>query len=166
MLAVGSRAARRALLVQASIETDTTHPTRWLADGPASGKKSIEIAVPFPNPRSSYGHAGNRPALEEGRISPVSNYVFVFRNRSGRALTPEEEARWPRWFEQIGKSIADRGNRVGQARLVGPAPDGEESIGGYIVVNAENLDAAAALAEGCPILGQGGRVEVGEIVPA
>jgi hypothetical protein len=90
----------------------------------------------------------------------------VFRSRSDRALTPAEEARWPSWFERIGGSIADRGNRVGQARFVGPAPAGEETLGGYIVINADNLDAAAELAESCPILGQGGRVEVGEIMSA
>ncbi len=95
----------------------------------------------------------------------MSRYVLVFRAQANRTLTSEEEARWPKWFEQIGASIADFGNRVGQTRVVGPATSGKETLGGYILVDADSLDDAAKLAEGCPILHQSGHVEVGEIVP-
>ena len=93
-------------------------------------------------------------------------YVLSFRSQAGRRLAAEEEARWPAWFEQIRDSIADFGNRVGQVREVGGEAERSDALSGYIVVNANNLDAAATLAEGCPILQQGGSVEVGELVDA
>jgi len=37
-------------------------------------------------------------------------------------------------------------------------------LGGYAVVRAPSLAAAVDLARGCPILGQGAAVEVGELV--
>jgi hypothetical protein len=93
-------------------------------------------------------------------------YVFAFRSPVGRRLTPEQEAQWPRWFEDIKASIADFGNRVGQVREVGGDGRRADELGGYIVINADSLDAAATLAGGCPILQQGGSVEVGEFVSA
>jgi hypothetical protein len=96
----------------------------------------------------------------------MPSYVLAFRARPGRTLTAEEEARWPEWFTQIGASITERGHRVGQARSVGHDGGHDYALSGYIVVTAANFDAAAAIAQGCPILQQDGSVEVGEIVPA
>ncbi len=93
-------------------------------------------------------------------------YVFSFRGQAARRLSAEEEARWPAWFEQVKDSIADFGNRVGQVREVGGGAERSDALSGYIIVNAESLDAAATLAGGCPILQQGGSVEVGELVDA
>ena len=93
-------------------------------------------------------------------------YVLTFRGRVGRRLTAEEEAQWPAWFEQIKDSIADFGSRVGQVREVGGDGARSDVLSGYININAENLDGAATLAGGCPILQQGGSVEVGELVDA
>jgi len=96
----------------------------------------------------------------------MANYVLTFRGRPGRTVTAEEEARWPAWFGQIGASIADMGNRVGQARSVGYDGQRDDVLSGYIVITAADFDAAVAVARGCPILQQGGSLEVGEIVPA
>jgi hypothetical protein len=93
----------------------------------------------------------------------MAKYVFSFRGRSDRTPTAEDEAAWGRWFEQIGSSVADFGNRVGNARVVGAGPSAD-TLTGYVVVNAKSLEAATALAEGCPGLRQGGGVEVGAIV--
>ena len=91
-------------------------------------------------------------------------YVLTFRGQVGRRLSAEEEGRWPTWFEQIKDSIADFGNRVGRVREVGGGPARSDELSGYIVINADSLDGAAAVAGGCPILQQGGSVEIGEIV--
>jgi hypothetical protein len=96
----------------------------------------------------------------------MTNYVLTFRGKLDRTLTAEEEARWPAWFSQISASITDRGNRVGQARSVGYNGQRDDVLSGYIVVTAADFDAAVAIAQGCPILQQGGSLEVGEIVPA
>lgn len=39
-----------------------------------------------------------------------------------------------------------------------------DHIGGYSRIRAANLDAAEAMCEGCPILGEGGFVEVREVL--
>ena len=96
----------------------------------------------------------------------MANYVLTFRGQPGRTPNAEEEARWPAWFGQISASIADMGNRVGQARSVGYNGQRDDVLSGYIVVTAADFDAAVAIAQGCPILQQGGSLEVGEIVPA
>ena len=96
----------------------------------------------------------------------MTHYVLTFRAQPHRTPTAEQEASWPAWFSQIGPSIADMGNRVGQARSVGYKGERDDALSGYIVVTAPDFDAAVALAQGCPILHPGGSLEVGEIVPA
>lgn len=96
----------------------------------------------------------------------MANYVLTFRSQPGRTATAEEEARWPAWFGQISASILDMGNRVGHVRSVGYHGDRDNVLSGYIVITASDLDAAEAIARGCPVLQQGGSLEVGEIVPA
>ena len=62
----------------------------------------------------------------------------------------------------------DGGNPTAASQTV--ASDGAISggsatgIGGYSVVQADSLDAASALAKGCPVLSDGGSVEVHELL--
>jgi hypothetical protein len=108
-------------------------------------------------------HQDDKPIPHE---EDQMQYVLTFRGQVGRRLTAEEEGRWPAWFDQIKDSIADFGNRVGRVREVGGGRARSDELSGYIVINAGSLDGAAAVAGGCPILEQGGSVEVGEIVDA
>jgi uncharacterized protein YciI len=95
----------------------------------------------------------------------MANYILAFRGQKDRASTAEDEAAWAQWFQQIATSITDSGNRVGQTRIVGTGP-GSDVLSGYIVVNADSLEAAATLAHGCPGVRQGGGVEIGEVIPS
>jgi hypothetical protein len=97
----------------------------------------------------------------------MSNYVLSFRGRSDRKISADEEAAWGQWFQEIGNTVVDFGHRVGRVSVVGDAAtrdDGQEVVRGYIVIRADDLDAAAGTAKGCPGLQHGGRVEVGEAV--
>ena len=94
----------------------------------------------------------------------VANFVLSFRGQEGRTVSADEEAEWGAWFQAIGGSIADFGHRVGRVRALGAGPAAGDALGGYVVVDAADLDAAVALAEGCPGLRHGGGVEVGEAV--
>ncbi|MBX9784211.1 MAG: YciI family protein [Chitinophagaceae bacterium] len=46
----------------------------------------------------------------------------------------------------------------------GPYAEVKEIVGGYIIVKANDIDDALALAKGCPILYMGGHVEVRDIM--
>ena len=94
----------------------------------------------------------------------MSKYVFAFRNDPNRAAAPDEEEAWTAWFGEIGGAVADFGNRVSRASMVGGATTDTDALSGYVLVTADSLDSAVALAQGCPGLQAGGRVEVGEVL--
>jgi hypothetical protein len=99
----------------------------------------------------------------------MSKYVVAFRGQPGRAASAEEEQAWGAWFGQLGSAITDMGNRVGVTRTLPAAHRGDPGtsvLSGYVVIEADNLDAAAGLAAGCPGLAGGVDVEVAEVVPA
>ena len=71
---------------------------------------------------------------------------------------------WTAWFDKMGASVVDLGNPVFDRTTVGNCgPDTD--LGGYTLVTADGFGAAVALAEGCPLLHDGGGVEVGELKP-
>ncbi len=98
----------------------------------------------------------------------MAKYLLVYTGDATQPASEEEGqavmASWVAWFEGIGAGVADAGNPTGPARTVatdGSVSDGAPSgITGYSVIEAADLDAAAALAGSCPHLAAGGRVEV------
>lgn len=94
----------------------------------------------------------------------MANYVLSFRTQPERTVGPDEEAEWGQWFQQIGPSIVDFGQRVGRVSALGAGGADGDTLGGYIVVTASDLEEAVALAKGCPGLRHGGGVEVGEAI--
>jgi hypothetical protein len=102
----------------------------------------------------------------------MSQYLLAYRG-GGMAQTEEEQAAsmaaWGAWFETLGSAIVDAGNPFGPSSSI--ASDGSTSEGGasgltgYSIVTADNLDAATTQAKDCPILSDGGSVEVYEVVP-
>ncbi len=71
--------------------------------------------------------------------------------------TPEIMSAWGKWFESIADKIVDQGGFHGGAREISKdgtkdLPMGLESITGYIIVNAESLDEATALAQDNPFI--------------
>lgn len=95
----------------------------------------------------------------------MSKYVLSFRADGGRKATPDQEAAWGQWFQEIGSTIADFGSRVGQVRSLGNGgAKGGNVLAGYVVINADSIDDAVTVANGCPGLQYGGAVEVGETV--
>jgi hypothetical protein len=93
----------------------------------------------------------------------MSNYVLSFRGRSDRTPSADEESAWGQWFQEISSTIVDFGHRVGRVSALGNSTR-EDVLAGYVVINADDLDAAVAVAKGCPGLQSGGLVEVGETV--
>ena len=97
---------------------------------------------------------------------------FVYIYHGGKMPETAEEgeremARWMAWFGEMGESVVDGGAPVGMSSTVhsdgAVTPDGGANpVSGYSVVQANDLDAAIAMAKGCPVLAGGGSVEVAE----
>lgn len=109
----------------------------------------------------------------------TSPYLLLFRNGGPEAhahLTPAERealtARWNEWVDQLmSQRVLDHGRPLGlEGRVVagpqgarvtdGPYAEAKEVVAGYVMVQAADLDAAAAIAQGCPGLAIGLTVEV------
>ena len=97
---------------------------------------------------------------------------FLFGYHGGSAPeSPDDQAKvlaaWMAWNEGHGPDFIDPGEPVGQSNTVsasGIAPDGGPNpLTGYAIVKADDLAAATAIAKGCPILEDGGTVEVAQI---
>lgn len=96
-------------------------------------------------------------------------YVLVY--KGGGVPESEEEgqkvmAAWGAWFGSMGAAVSDGGNPFGPSKLVasdGAVSDGAPSaLTGYSILDASSLAEATALAKGCPVLADGGSVEVYE----
>ena len=86
---------------------------------------------------------------------------------------PETEAEqaavmkaWDSWFHELGGALADGGNPFTPATKSissdGAVSDKAPSASGYSILEADSLDAAVALAKGCPVLQGGAGISVYE----
>lgn len=98
---------------------------------------------------------------------------FIFAYHGGSAPESPEEgekvmAAWMAWFGGMGDKVVQPGNPVGMSKTVsasGVADDGGANpLSGYSVVTADSIEAACEMASGCPIIADGGSVEVAEIM--
>lgn len=99
----------------------------------------------------------------------MANYVLVFKG-GGIPETEEQQqqvmAAWGAWFGALGSAVVDGGNPFGGSMSVaadGTVSDGAVSaLTGYAILAADSLAAATDMAKGCPILADGGAIEVYE----
>jgi len=104
-------------------------------------------------------------------------YMLLFRGMDwDRGLSPEEiqnvMSRWIAWFDRLteqgkaraGQPLTDKGKVIsgkkGQTVSDGPFAESKETVAGYILLQADNLDEAVAIAKECPGLDYGISVEV------
>jgi YCII-related domain len=93
----------------------------------------------------------------------MSKFLLTYRSpASYTAGSADAMAAWSAWFEDLADSLVDVGNPVFERSTVGNCP-GETVLGGYSIIAADDLQAAVAVAGGCPLLQHGGGVEVGEL---
>ena len=83
--------------------------------------------------------------------------VQVASSRTGAAEGEDSRSNDP--VGQLGARLKDRGNPGFAAAALGASVAGP-TLGGYSLIRAASLDAAVALARGCPLLPQGGAVEI------
>lgn len=104
-------------------------------------------------------------------------YMLLFRgNDWAKGLSPEQmqkvAGQWMAWFERLtaqGKVIAgspleNEGKVVSgkNGRIIsdGPFAESKEAVGGYFLLQVNNVDEAIAIAQECPGLAYGAKVEV------
>jgi hypothetical protein len=92
----------------------------------------------------------------------VPKFLFSYRVPKDYQPGAVSGQAWEAWFESLGSSRIDTGYGVLATRTLGKL-DAETRLGGYSVVTAEDIEGAAALAEGCPALQLGGGVEIGAV---
>ena len=105
----------------------------------------------------------------------MSEFTYLFRGRltSGSPDEMQQHFRaWLEWFKQLeatghlkepGHPLEKTGRVVmGKQKIVhdGPFAEAKDVVGGYVVVEANDLTHAVELSKGCPILEVGGSVEV------
>lgn len=101
----------------------------------------------------------------------MPNYLLAYHG-GGEPESEEAQAAvmlaWNEWLEATGEAMLDLGSPVGATMTVGsdgsvgPAP--ADPVSGYSIIEADDMDAALEIAKGCPVLADGGSVEVSELV--
>jgi hypothetical protein len=92
----------------------------------------------------------------------MSAYLFTFRPPPRYTPSAGTFDAWAAWQLGLGARLKDRGSPAVTAAALG-ASAADTTLGGYSLIRAGGLDAAVALARGCPLLTQGGSVEICEL---
>lgn len=102
----------------------------------------------------------------------MTTYVYIF--HGGNAPSSEEEGKkmmddWTAWLNDIGDAAVDHGTPMGKSVTVGPNDSvvnngGADPASGYMLVQADSMDAAIELAKSCPFVlaPMEGRIEIAE----
>ena len=106
-----------------------------------------------------------------------SEYLIIFRGTDwDKGLSPEEiqkvTGQFMAWFERLkqegtvkgGQPLEHEGKIVsgkkGRTVADGPFAESKEAIGGYFLLQVRNIDEAVTIAQQCPTLDYGAKVEV------
>ena len=93
----------------------------------------------------------------------MPTFVFTYRKGTGYIRTAQSRAAWADRLNSMSGQLADTGQPVVAHTVLGNCSPDSTEPGGYTLVRADDLEAATALAKGCPHLEHGGGVEVGEL---
>jgi hypothetical protein len=109
----------------------------------------------------------------------MAEFLYLYRGGTRGATAEESEQimqKWMTWFKELTASgnLKDGGQPLeAEGKVVrdklgtvtdGPFAEAKDLVGGYTLIEAENLGRAAELAQGCPILERQGLVEVRPIM--
>lgn len=101
-------------------------------------------------------------------VAPIESYDKM--KAESASKTPEQKKaemdKWMAWMEKHKADFADMGGGVGAAKRVTKdgITDVRNEIGGYMIVQAESLEAAAKVFLDSPEDMEGARIEVMEIM--
>jgi len=107
----------------------------------------------------------------------MEKFILLFRGGNTHISTANSQAamdviqKWNDWMQGLaekgilagGDALQVSGKSVkGTKKIVsdGPYAEGNELVGGYLIVNAKNINDAIEISKGCPVLNEDGSVEV------
>jgi hypothetical protein len=107
----------------------------------------------------------------------MADFMFIYRggDEAYETMAPDDMQKimqkWTDWIGQAmqkgwmtnpGDALTQEGKIVNAKKVVtdGPFVESKEIVGGFSIIEADSIDAAAKLAQGCPGLLTGGTVEV------
>lgn len=105
----------------------------------------------------------------------MPNFLYIFRGAGMSKQSPQEMQqqmqKWGAWIQQLqrdghfkaGEPLETGGKVVrGKRKAVtdGPYAEAKDLVGGFLLIEAANLDEATELSRGCPGLDVDGSVEV------
>ncbi|HEX3627298.1 MAG TPA: YciI family protein [Verrucomicrobiae bacterium] len=107
----------------------------------------------------------------------TNEYMLLFRGNDWyKNISPEQmqevAGQMMAWFKNLaeqgkvlaGSPLDNKGKVVsgknGRVVADGPFAESKEAVGGYFLLKVDNLDEATVIAQQCPILAHGGKVEV------
>ena len=85
----------------------------------------------------------------------MKQFVFLFIGFT--KPTPEIMQSWMQWLKSVEDKVADMGNGLGQGKEITKGgvtdlPIDLDAITAYMVFNAENIEEAEKIAQGCPMI--------------
>ena len=108
----------------------------------------------------------------------MEKFMYLFRGgdnstQAGEA-TQAINQKWYNWIGSLnakgnfvaGEPLSPNGKQVnGKGKTVtdGPYLESKEKVGGYLVVQARDLDEAVEISKDCPIFENGGKVEIRQV---
>jgi hypothetical protein len=101
----------------------------------------------------------------------MKKFVVLYSGGKAPANPKEAEAsmkKWTEWFSKLDGSVADNGNPFSESKTITASgvkdgPEGNIS-NGYGIFQANSLAEVTALLKGCPILSEGGKVHVFDLI--
>lgn len=108
----------------------------------------------------------------------MDQYILIFRGGDTHVHTSKDSKQerdyiqsWTDWMSGLGQKgilaggepLQTTGKQVnGKDKVVldGPYVDAKEMVGGYLIVNAKDIDDAVEISKSCPIFVENGKVEV------
>src|SRR5689334_11624995 len=105
----------------------------------------------------------------------MEKFMYLFRGAASTAEmvnSPQEHMqKWMKWMESLGQKgilvggepLQPSGKQVNGSKKVvtdGPFVEAKELVGGYLIVNAKDINEAVEISKGCPIFDLDGKLEV------
>ncbi len=101
----------------------------------------------------------------------MPKYIIAY--RGGKKPSTKEEgkihiAKWQKWFANIGKNIVSPPAPLGKSKIVnssGVFDADKNAMNGYLIVKADDMDAALEIAKSDPFLEmEGAIIEVAQVM--